>query len=107
MDETHDEWLRKEEARKIPQLEAALDAAEEELAAAEQRAAEGEAQLAECKKLINRLIWEPINVLTDEDGLQLCPWCEGLLNQKRTHQKNCPRQAAAKWLEEHSPHEHG
>jgi len=88
-------------------LELDLDGILAKLRAAEQRAAEAEGMLAECKKLINRLIWEPINVLTDEDGLQLCPWCEGLLNHKHTHQKNCPRQAAAKLLEEHGPHEHG
>src|SRR3990167_9692541 len=91
----------------IGQLLNELNRRQAALDAAEQRAAEAEGQLAEGKKLINRLIWEPINVLTDEGGLQLCPWCEGLLNHKHTHQKNCPRQAAAKLLEEHGPHEHG
>ena len=48
------------------------------LDAAEQRAAEAEALLAECKEILRAVI----------DG-------------------ECTHKAAAKWLEEHSPHEHG
>jgi len=70
------------------------------LDAAEQRAAEGEGN-------IRTLLEEMRNISTDKDGYQLCPWCTGRLNRKRTHQKNCPHQAVVKWLEEHSPHEHG
>jgi len=55
----------------IHYLLAALDAAE-------QRAAEAEALLAECKEILRAVI----------DG-------------------ECTHKAAAKWLEEHSPHEHG
>ena len=44
----------------------------------QQRAAEAEAQLAECKEILRAVI----------DG-------------------ECTHKAAAKWLEEHSPHEHG
>ena len=88
-----DDYLPEEVIAEIKRLRAALEAAE-------QRAAEAEAHL-------RALLEEMINMSIDEDGYQLCPWCTGRLNQKRTHQKNCPRQAAVKRLEEHVPHEHG
>jgi len=68
---------------------------------------EMEKRAAESEGHISALLEEMGNISTDEDGYQLCPWCTGRLNQKRTHQKNCPHQAVVKWLEEHSPHEHG
>ena len=56
---------------------------------------------AESEGHISALLEEMGNISTDEDGYQLCPWCTGRLNQKRTHQKNCPHQAAGGWLETH------
>ena len=35
----------------------------------------------------------------------ICPFCN--VTAPHGHRAYCPRQAAAKWLEEHSPHEHG
>ena len=98
--QTYDEWLRKEEAQKIPQLEAALDASEEELAAAEQRAAEAEGHV--------RALLEADEWLMTEDGMDgyvdYCQWCNN--EKEHGHMPDCRRQAAVKWLEEHSPHKH-
>ena len=62
---------------------------------------EMEKRAAESEGHISALLEEMGNISTDEDGYQLCPWCTGRLNQKRTHQKNCPHQAAGGWLETH------
>ena len=85
----------------IGQLLNELNRRQAALNAAEQRAAEYGADRKSANAHIRALLEGMINMSSDEDGYQLCPWCTGRLNQKRTHQKNCPRQAAAKWREEH------
>lgn len=60
------------------------------LQATEQRAAEAEAHL----RAVTRMEWMTV----DDDGnlVTVCPWCR---HSKSFGHRDCPRQAAAAWLE--------
>ena len=62
----------------------------QQLQAAEQRAAEAEAHL----RAVTRVEWMTV----DDDGnlVTVCPWCR---HSKAFGHRDCPRQAAAAWLE--------
>ena len=87
----------------IGQLLNELNRRQAALDAAEQRAAEAEGQLAECKDKFQVVL--TVEWVDTFSGWMKCPWCRNVMDEG--HKPNCHRQAAAKSLEEHSPHEHG